>query len=526
MTKLDDLSEVTACRDPSRRDLIVAAAGLGAASLTLAGAGTACAADVAVKGGNLKIGMGGGFTTDSIEPGAIVDSVAIAVGHALFNGLVEWGNDGKAVPELAESWEARAGARTWVFNLRKGIRFSNGKIFDAEDAVYSLNLHRGTTKSGAAGPMKAITDIKILDSHQIEITLREADADFPYVLTDYHVLMVPRDFADWSRPVGTGAFTLEKFDPGVRILLKKGQDYWKIGRGHVDSVEITVINDSPARHSALISKQVHAINRLDPKLAPVIARNSELEIVRAAGGWHPVMAMQTDVAPYDNPDVRRALKYAMDRKQISSVLFSDYGTVGNDHPIPRSDPYFNTELAQIPHDPDKAAFYFRQAGFGDAKLRLQASDAAFNGAVDMGTVLQANCRKAGIQVEEKKEAAEGFWSDVWLKGAFVAAYWGGRPAATQMLGIAYGAGAPWNETHWNNARFESLLAEAKAETDEAKRKPMIWEMQSLLSTEGGALIPAFRDWIEAASKKVGGLAPTSGFDMCNGYVCEQAWLKA
>jgi peptide/nickel transport system substrate-binding protein len=95
-----------------------------------------------------------------------------------------------------------------------------------------------------------------------------------------------------------------------------------------------------------------------------------------------------------------------------------------------------------------------------------------------------------------------------------------------MLSVAYGANAPWNETHWKNEKFEKLLADAKGEVDEAKRKPYIWEMQKMLSEEGGAVIPVFRDWLDAHSDKVGGDTPTGGFDMVNGYILEKAWLKA
>ena len=238
------------------------------------------------------------------------------------------------------------------------------------------------------------------------------------------------------------------------------------------------------------------------------------------------MAMQTDTSPFNNPDIRLALKYAMDREQMLKTLFSGYGTLGNDHPIPQSDPYFNKELAQTKHDPDKAKFHFKKAGMADAKIVLQASDAAFNGAVDMASLLQASAEKAGIKIDVKKEPADGFWSNVWLKGAFVSSYWGGRSAATQMLAVAYQKGAAWNETHWNNATFEKLLSDARLETNEDKRKGYIWEMQAMLSKDGGALIPAMRDWLDAHSDKVGGMAPHGGFDMSNGLVAEKAWLKA
>ena len=221
-----------------------------------------------------------------------------------------------------------------------------------------------------------------------------------------------------------------------------------------------------------------------------------------------------------------ALKYAVDREQILKALFSGYGTLGNDHPIPRTDPYFNTELKQRPHDPEKAAFHFKKAGIADPKIVLQASDAAFNGAVDMATLLQADAAKAGIKMDVKKEPADGFWDNVWLKGAFVSSYWGGRAAATQMLSVAFARGAPWNETHWSNDKFEKLLADARSETDEAKRKPYIWEMQKMLHEDGGAIIPMFRDWLDAHNVNVGGHTPHGGFDMDNGLIAEKAWLKA
>ncbi|MBV1701915.1 MAG: ABC transporter substrate-binding protein [Hyphomicrobiales bacterium] len=488
---------------------------------------SALAADEPVKGGNLRLGLGGGSTTDSIKPGSYNDSAMISVAHALFNGLVEWDADGKISPELALDWQPKDSAKTWIVSLRKGIPFSNGKTFDADDAIYSINMHRGKdSKSGAVGALKEITDVKKIDANTLEFTLDSPDADFPYVLTDFNVLMVPNGHTDWANPIGTGAFVLEKFTPGVSISMKATGHYWKPGRGHVDHVDITIINDATARLNALISGQVDAINRVEPQAVALLEKAPNLKIVRAPGGWHAVMAMEIDKAPYDNPNLRLALKYAVDREQILKSLFSGYGTLGNDHPIPRSDPYFNTELAQRPHDPDKAKFYFKKAGLTDPAITLQVSDAAFNGAVNMGTLFQASTGNAGIKVNIKKEPADGFWSNVWLKGPFVASYWGGRAAATQMFTSAYKSKANWNETHWDNPKFDGLLAMAQATTDEAKRKTYLWDMQSMLSNEGGAVIPVFRDWLDGSSKKVGGHTPHGGYDMDNGMICEKAWLRA
>ena len=213
--------------------------------MTAAGAQTlllgaeALAAETAKKGGLLRLGLGGGSTTDSLNPLSWNDSVMIDVGFALFNGLVENSAENRPVPELAEKYEPKDGAKTWIFTLRKGVHFSNGKEFDADDAVYSLNLHRGDTKSGAAGVMKAVSDVKKTDKYVVEVTLNSGNADFPTVLTDYHIMMVPNGFTDWAKPVGTGAFVVDQFDPGVRVALKKAGTYWKADRGHLDPSSTT-----------------------------------------------------------------------------------------------------------------------------------------------------------------------------------------------------------------------------------------------------------------------------------------------
>ena len=513
----------------TRRAFIGRASAIGVSAGVLSnalGALDAQAAETPRKGGVLRLGTAGGSTTDGLDPRTWTDTATLLCGFSVCSYLVENSATNEPTPELAESWEAAKGASEWVVNLRKGVQFSNGKEFDADDAIYSLNLHRGDTKSGAAGPMKIISDIKKLNQNQIQITLASGDADLPYVLSDYHLVMVPNGHNDWSKLIGTGAMTLEAFDPGVRAKLKRQANFWKKDRGWLDGMEMTVINDSSARLNALISGQIDTTHRIDPKAVALIKKSGSLDIVQAPGGWHSIMAMFTDTAPFDNPDIRLALKYAIDRDQILKAMFNGFGSLGNDHPIPRGDPFFHSELAQREHDPDKAAFHFKKAALPDAKIVLSASDAAFDGAINQGLLLQAAAAKAGIAIDVKKEPADGFWDNVWLKAPFITSYWGGRPAATQMLAIAYKSDAPWNDTHWKNEKFDKLLADARSEVDVAKRKTYIWAMQEMLHDDGGALIPSFRDWIDAHSNKVGGHTPHAGFDFDNGRIAEKAWLKA
>lgn len=512
----------------SRREFLgrAAAAGAGVALLGTMVASVEAHADATPrKGGTLRLGIGGGSTTDSLDPTTWTDTVMVDVSCAHYNSLVEAAPDRSSTPELAESWEAKPGATQWVFNLRKGVTFHNGKTFDADDAIYSINLHRGNSKSGASGSFKEITDVKKLTANQILFTLASGDSEFPAVLTDYHAKIVPDGFKDWAHAVGTGGYTVDHYDAGVRATGKRFPNYWKAGRGNVDAFDVTVINDTAARMNAMVSGQVDVINRVDPKTAGLIKRHPGVSLVVAPGGWHALISMMQDRPPFQDINLRLAMKYGVDRAQIVKTLFSGYGTIGNDHPISRGDKDYNNQLPQIAYDPDKTKFYLKKAGFSGDVL-LQASDAAFNGAVDMATLYQASAAKAGLKINVKKEPADGFWDNVWLKGACVTGYWAGRTTATQMLSVAYAADAPWNESHYTSPRFNAALSAAKSELDDAKRRQLVFECQQLLHDDGATVVPAFRDWIDAHSDKVGGHTPHSLFDMDNGYIIDKAWMKA
>ena len=216
-----------------RRQLIAGASavGLGAAFASM----PAMAQGKPKKGGVLRLGMEGGSASDSLDPRTYADSIPIAYSLMFWNTLVEIDTKGNATPELAESWESKPGALEWVFNIRKGITFTSGKALDADDVIYSINLHRGETKSPAKGLLAAIKDITKLNANQVQITLSAGNADLPFILSDYHMIIVPNGTADFSKPDGTGAFTLAEWQPGVRIVAKrKPGNYWKPDRGNLD----------------------------------------------------------------------------------------------------------------------------------------------------------------------------------------------------------------------------------------------------------------------------------------------------
>src|SRR5690606_6787620 len=136
---------------------------------------------------------------------------------------------------------------------------------------------------------------------------------------------------------------------------------------------------------------------------------------------------------------------------------------------------------------DRATFHLKKAGLDSLAVDLSASSAAYASAVDCAVLYQSQAAAAGININVVNEPADSYWSNVWLVKPFIATDWGGRPTEDLMFSVAYQAGAPWNDTRFNNERFEKLLVEARAELDESLRRQMYGEMQQIVHDEGGLI---------------------------------------
>jgi peptide/nickel transport system substrate-binding protein len=234
--------------------------------------------------------------------------------------------------------------------------------------------------------------------------------------------------------------------------------------------------------------------------------------------------MMLDKAPYENPDVRLALKYAIDREAMVKTVLMGHGKVGNDQPVPSFNPYFASDIEQRPYDPDKAKFHLKKSGY-EGPFVLSASDGAFTGAVDAAQIFRSSAEKAGIDLQVDRVPADGYWENTWNVKPFVACYWDGRPTADLVLSLTYKSDSPWNDTHWRRPEFDKLLIEARAELDETKRKQMYGDLQRQLSEEGGLLLPMFSNTIDAGSDKVKGLVQVPINQLANYTAPEKVWLE-
>ena len=413
------------------------------------------------RGGDLRIGLAGANTSDSWDGRTHSDSFMIVHGHGcVFDCLTTVNAKGELVGELAESWESTPDAKVWTFNLRQGVTFHNGKPFGADDVLASLQMHTAEGAKSAAKPIVSpIVEMKKLTDHQVQLTLQSGNADFPYLMSDYHILMYPAGMIEEAiaNGIGTGLYRVDNFDPGVRFVGVRVDSHYKDGTaGWFDSIESIAINDASARMNALSTGQVDVVNRVDFKIEPLLRANPNIEIFEVTGNQHFTFPMLTNVAPFDDVNVRKAVKHAVNRQELVDKILLGHGKIGNDHPIGPANQYYHAELEQLEYDPDKAKFYLKEAGMDSLSIDLSASDAAFVGAVDAAQLYQASAQAAGININVIQEAADGYWSNVWLKKPWCACYWSGRATEDWMFSTAYELGVPWNDNHWNNERFQHV----------------------------------------------------------------------
>ena len=529
MRKLEDLKRQLSEGRIDRRQFIKQATVLGmAAAVPLSIRVEEAKAAAPKRGGKLRQAVRGGSTSDSLEGAVLFDSHNVNTSWQIRNNLTEVTADGDVTGELADGWEANKDATVWAFKLRDGVEFHNGKTLDADDVVHSINVHRRPdTKSGASGAVAGIEELKA-DGPNVIFTLKEGNADFPFLMADYHLTIAPAETEgkQWDEGIGTGAYVLTAWEPGVRSASKRNPNYFKEGRAHFDEVETLNVLDVNARTNSLRTGAVDVIEAPELKTLHLLDKAPDINVVEANANKHHEFIMDTRVPPFDNNDVRLALKYAINRQALLDTILRGRGYVGNDHSIGRGQKYFAKEIPQREIDLDKARFHLKKAGLAKLSVKLHAADAAWAGAVDGALLFKEHAAPAGIDIEVVREPGDGYWSNVWMKEAFTASYWAGRVTEDWMFSVGYAEDAAWNAAYWKHERFNKLLKLARAELDESKRREMYAEMQLIVRDEGGTIIPMFGNFVSATTTKVQTPDKVAGNWALDGWKSAERWWFA
>jgi peptide/nickel transport system substrate-binding protein len=518
-------------RGANRRDVLamLMAGGMQAAMAgSVATLAIAAHAEAPRKGGRIKVaGITAAFS-DTLDPAKQSNHTDYIRGFMFYNGLTVLDGSLTPQPSLAEEFTTKD-AKTWVFKLRKGVTFHDGKPFTPADVVYSIMRHKDpSTGSKAKVLADQIEEIKATGPHEVTIRLASANADLPVILGTFHFHIVRDGITDVNAHlagVGTGPYKVKEFKPGVRSIAVRNENYWKPNKPYLDEIEYVGIGDEAARVNALLAGELDLIAAVNPRSVDRIKASARHTIFETRCGLYTDLIMRRDSGPGNNPDFVLAMKHLFNREQMVDSILLGHGVVANDQPIDPSNRFYFKGLKQRVYDPDKAKWHVQKANLGSASIPVVVSPAAAN-SVEMALVMQHAARQMGLNLDVRRMPADGYWSQHWMKHPVGFGNINPRPSADVMLTQFFKSDAPWNEAAWQNEKFDRLLVAARAETNPARRAQMYAEMQTMISNEGGVGIPFFMSSLDGHSKRLKGLSPIPIGGMMGYSFAEHVWLDA
>jgi len=445
------------------------------------------------------LSMGGAESLDPLSPNRFYE-----VNDLNYSRLVRQDAAGQPSPELATSWTPNADATEWVLTLQSGVTFHDGSAFDAADVAYSLGrIEDPALESPVAAVLGFIDRVEVVDPLTVKVILEAPHAGLPLLLLDYRVRMIPEGAGPTieDAPIGTGPFKVERFDAEGSTRLVANEAYWE-GRPKLDAIQFTAIPDSEARSQAMLSGQLDASSLTRDQVALYEGNPGFTVQSYPSGGWFGIV-FRTDTPPFDNAKVRKALRIAVNREEMMTLMVGgDGGVVGCDTPVRFDDP-FRANL-DCPQDIDGAKALLAEAGYPDGiDIVLSTSDLE-PGMVRFAEVYQAQVAPAGIRVTLKLEPADGYWDDVWMQAPASVTSWGERPA-DQILNEAWRTGSSWNESYYANAVYDQTLDEARSTLDLTAAKTLYVKAQEILFQEGGTFIPYQENGLQVLSARVRGI---------------------
>ncbi|MFE7190672.1 ABC transporter substrate-binding protein [Kitasatospora sp. NPDC057541] len=474
------------------------------------GAGASAAKDdgPAVDGGTLRIGLDRPFTKLDPAETSLTSMPMMILANALYDPLMVNGDNGAVQPYLAKAFTAaNADATAWTLELREGVTFSDGKPLDAQAVVDHVNrLAKPEAKCGCAADAATIGAMTVNSPTSVGFTLKSPNAAFPSLFTRSLGYVSEAPAGADTPAVGSGPYTVESVQPGVSATLVRNPSYWG-GKGHADKLVYKVLPDTDSRYQSLRSGDADVVWAETPSQLKQAATDG-LRVAAGPGSTTTVL-FNTKVAPFDDPKVRKALQYAVDRSAVEKVVYLDQGKV-SDGPIGSASPYRAAgDASGYPaHDPAKARALLAEAGHSDLSFEYLV-DSRPEGQ-QRATVLQQMFAEAGVKMTIKPLDPAGLGTAMFQRKFqvmdFVTSMFGDTDTALASL---YVPDAPYNFTGWNNPKAGQAIAAGRATVDPAQRARSYQEAAQEVVNDAPMLFLTENKTGLLATTRIGGLPDVS-----------------
>ena len=430
-------------------------------------------------GGTLKIALPA--EPPGLDPttrtAAVIDRVLY---NNVYQGLVRVNREGRVVPSLAREWEVSGDGTVYTFYLRQGVTFHDGQKFTASDVKYSLNRARSEETTVPHPEYFApIENIETPDQHTVRLELSRPSSIFLFNLGRGDSVILPRNHKDLStNPVGTGPFKFDTWKRGSSVSLSRYENYYDPELPYLDKVIFEFIGDVNARITSLKSGGIDAIAYLSsPENAISLKEFDSIKVLSGVTTWEVILAMNNSRKPFSNPLVRKAINYALDKKEIIEGATFGFGQSIGSLMSPTNPNYLDLSWL-YPHDPDRARSLLKKAGYPngfDATLTLPAS---YELSLRSGKIVADQVSDLGIDLEIEKIG----WAQ-WLQRVFSNAQYDltiiGHSEAFDIS--IYGN--PNYYFKYDNERLREVLERAERETNEKTRRQLYSVAQWIIGEE-------------------------------------------
>lgn len=509
--------------DFTRRQLLAAGGGLGAAALLSAcgGDGAAPAAGGSPRqGGTLRIGALGRPSAITRDPhgtqGNESDYLVIAL---VYDTLTAPGDKDNTVGRLASAFTPSKDLKTWRFTVAEGAAFHDGTPVTADDVVWSLRRLRGTPSGAARLPGVTADRITADGKRTVVLVSDYANAELP-LLTRLTTFVLKKGTADKDIPgtPGTGPFKLDWYRDGNARLLRNA--HWHGGAVHLDAVEVTMFQSPQAMANAMLSGQIDVASNVGAVAARTAEARQDIRIVRRPDDMAMPIVMRTSSGPFADPKVREAMKLLVDREAMVAQVLSGYGTVANDI-LGTGDPAYAKDIPQRKRDLAAAKKLLTDAGFDFSRTYRLVTTEDVAGLAESATLFASQAREAGVEVEVVKQESGAFYQKTWLKGDFYTNYWGTNDSVAFFASKTLTTGAGQNEADWSDKAFDAAYRKVMATADRTARTAALRGLQRIEHERSGYLLWGMADGIDLAAPKVHGLPKLPGYGRVQ---LENVWL--
>ena len=463
------------------------------------------------------------FSPTNLDPRIGIDSQSENIDNLIFDDLLMKGDDLKPAPGLAERWDV-PDPRTYVFHLRKGVKFHDGHPLTSRDVKWTFDsLLQGKIRSTKAAIYKYVDHIDAPDESTVTFRMKEPDATLLWNVSDGAMGIVPYGSGDEMtlHPIGSGPFKFVSAETDREVILEKNEAYWG-GPPNLARVRFAVVPDETTQALELRKGSGDiAINSLTPDTVVTLERNPNIKVEHSGGTRLAYLGFNLRDPILKDVRVRHAIAYALDRRPMIEYLWRNMAQPARSI-LPAQSWAYNGDVADYQHDPKKASRILDAAGYPavhGVRFHITMKTSTDSNTRLMVAVMQQQLREVGIVLDIRSFEFATFFSDV-QHGAFqmYGLRWIGGNEDPDIFEYAFHSskfppnGA--NRNYYSNPKVDALIDTARREVDPQARRPLYAEVQSILAQDLPSLNLWYLDNVLVHTSRVENLRlnPAGNFD--------------